>query len=286
MISTRNEHAAAEMAAQDEDQNSGPRTDFEAVPGDLAEAALKERQDAADAEEQAARCRSEAASVVAAAQAEAERVKAEGQAKALPLIADATALERKATTLSGRSKHLEHAARQKALTLEQEALVADLSAERERLAETIAGLDDKLAGLSADRERLEAEFAEARTAGDVSRLAALRTDLDATATAMEGLSTEQRAPAQARLREIGDGTETGPGLLTRALSAASGHRAALTKALDELYPDRAGAHVRRAWAEVQNALEGNLARIAEEANAKPGQPSVQHIGNTAMIQRR
>jgi len=279
VIRNRDKHTAAEDAAQDEDQARHDVTDFEAVPENLTAAALEERQAAADAGEQATRLRAEAAAKVAAADAQAERVKAEGRTGALPLIADATALERKATALSGRSKHLEHAARQEALAEEHEAQAAELTAELERLTETVAGLDGKLSDRGTDRERLEAAVAAARIAGDVPLIAEGRRHLDATVEAIEGLSGE-RAKATARLRQIGDGTETGPGLLAEALAAASRHRAALTKALDELYPDRAGAQVRRAWADVQSALEANLERIAEEAKTEPaGHRRYGFVGN-------
>jgi hypothetical protein len=81
--------------------------------------------------------------------------------------------------------------------------------------------------------------------------------------------TGQRETAQARALQIGDGTETGPGLLLDALTAAETHRRALTVALDELYADRPGAELRRDLARLKGALEGNLTRIAEDAKAEP-----------------
>jgi len=287
MSDDRDKHPAAGEAAQDEDPARHAVSDFEAVPDDLAAAALAKRQAAADADEEALRCRAKAASVVAAAQADAERRKREGNDEALGWIVKATALERKSAKEGGESKHLQHAGRQKALAEQEEAKAADLTAERERLTEAVAGLDSKLSERGADRERLEAAVAAARAAGDVSLIAEGRRQLDATVEAIEGLSGE-RAKAAARLRQIGDGTETGPGLLTEALGAASRHRAALTKALDELYPGRQGADVRRALDEFRKALEGNMERLADEAKAKPGpgQAAVQHLGNTTMVQRR
>ena len=267
MNRTRNKRTGAEETAQDGEIRHDV-TDSEAVPDDLAAAAVAERQAARDADEQAVRCRAEAGSVVSISQAEAERIIREGQAKALPLIADAIALERKAADLGGRSKHLEHAARQEALAGEQEALAADLTAELERATETIAALDSKLSQLGEDRERLETAVAAARVAGDVSLIAEGRRQLNATVEATEGLG-EQRADVMARVRPIGDGTETGPGLLLDALAAAETHRTAVTEALDELYPDRPGAEHRRDLDNLKNVLAGNLARIEQEAKAEP-----------------
>ena len=202
-------------------------------------------------------------------EAEADRVISEGHAKALPLVADATALDTQAAELSGRSKHLEHAARQEALAIEQEALAAALSAEREHLTGVvIADLDSRLGHLGADRDRLEAERGEARTAGDVSRIAALRNQLEATSEAMTALA-DQRESAQARVRQVGDGTQTWTGELLDALTAAQAHRAALTKALDELYPGRPGAELRRNLVNLKNVLGANLERMA--GDAKPEQ---------------
>lgn len=126
MTRKRNQHPAAEVATPDEDQARQAPGDG-AVPDDLTAAALALRQAAIDADEQAVRRRAEAESVVSASRAEADRMIREGQAKALPLIADAAALERKATDLGGRSKHLEHAARQEAFAEVHEAKAAKLT---------------------------------------------------------------------------------------------------------------------------------------------------------------
>ena len=269
MTRKQNDHPAAGVATAE----TGPIVEpvqetAEVVPDDLAAAALEDRQAGKDADEQAIRCRAEAESVVSASQAEADRIIREGQAKALPLIADATALERKATELSGRSKHLEHAARQEALAIEQEALAARLSTEREHLTEVITGLDSRLAELGADRERFEAEDAAACSAGNVRASADLEPLIKATSKAMAALAG-QRETAQARARQIGDGTETWTGELLDALTAAQAHRAALTKALDELYPDRPGAELRRDLVNLKNVLDANMTRITEEAAAVP-----------------
>jgi len=267
MTRARNKRPAAEVADVDETKTNEPLAD--PVPDDLAAAAAELRQAAIDADEQAVRCRAEAESVVAASEADADRIRREGHAKALPLIAEAAAAERQAVALGGRSKHLEHAARQEALAMEHEAQAADLTAELGHLTDVIiAGLDSKLSQLGKDRERLEAAVAAARIAGDASLIAEGRRLLDGTVEAMEGLG-EQLAPAQTRAREIGDGTETGPGELLDAITVAQTHRAALTKALDELYPDRPGAEHRRDLANLKDTLAGNMARIAEEAKAEP-----------------
>lgn len=262
-ILNRGRRAADEPAPA---EASEPVTD--SVPGDLAATAAELRQSAREADEEAIRLRAEAESVVAAANADAERIRREGHAKALPLIAEAAARERKAAELGGSSKHHEHAARQEALTGQHEAQAADLSAEHEHLTEIVAGLDRRLAELGTDRERLEGELAAAQDAAEVDRIAAIRGQLEATGEAVAALAG-QREKARVRALQVGNGTETGPGLLTDALSAAARHRTALTEALDELYPDRPGAEHRRDLARLKDALVGNLARMAEEAKAEP-----------------
>ena len=269
MTRNHDEHPAAEVAAQDDDQTRHGVADSEIVPDDLAAAAVALREAGKDAGEQAIRCRTEAESVVSASRAEADRVISDGHAKALPLIADATALERNATELGGRSKHLEHAARQEALAEEHEAKTAGLSAEREHLIGVIiAGLNSRLGQLAEDRQRIEAGLAKARNAAAVRRIASLKSQLEATGEAVTAL-TGQRASAQARVDQIGDGTQTWTGELLDALTAAQAHRTALTKALDELYPDRPGAELRRDLVNLKNVLGANLERMAEEA--KPEQ---------------
>ena len=80
----------------------------------------------------------------------------------------------------------------------------------------------------------------------------------------------QRETAQARIRQVGDGTKAAPGELLDALTAAETHRRALTVALDELYPDRPGAEFRRDLATLKGTLEANMARMAEQAEPETG----------------
>ena len=280
MIRTRKKDTAGEAPAEheaaghDEDEAAETITEAEAVPDDLAAAAVELRQAATDADEQAARCRGEAASVVAAARADADRIISEGQARALPLIADATALERKAATLSGRSKHLEHAARQEALAVEHEARAADLSAEREHLTGVIiAGLDGKLSQLGEDRERLEAAVAAARVAGDVSLIAEGRRQLDATAEAIEALS-EQHASALTRVRQIGD--EAAPGELADALTDRRRAPGRPPEGVERALPLKArgdrrcppGRVARRASGQPGQDRRGSCSRTARAASAR------------------
>jgi len=204
MPRTRNKRPAAEVTAAETGSIAEPvQEPAEVVPDDLAATASELRQAAKDADEQAVRCRAEAEAVVSAARADADRILSEGHAKALPLITEATAAERKSTDLGGRSKHLEHAARQEALAEEHEAKAAELSAQLKRAAETIAGLDGKLNQLGEDRERLEAAVTAARDAGDASLIAEGRRLLDGTVEAMEALG-EQCETAQARVHPGGD----------------------------------------------------------------------------------
>lgn len=265
--------AAAEVATQDEDQIRHAESDFETVPEDLAAGAAELRQAGREADEEEARLHGEAADVVATARAEADRIISEGQARALPLVADAQALGRKAAELSNRSRRMEHAARQEELAVEHEGRAEDLTSGLGRLNETIAGLDGKLAALEADRAAAEADRATARSAGDVRTVASLASLVEAADEAMADL-VGQRDRAQARAREIGQGIETEPGELLDALTAAGTHRAALTQALDELFPDRLGAELRRTLADFRSSLAANQARIAAEAELGPQQRQI------------
>jgi chromosome segregation ATPase len=269
MTRTRNKRTVAEAAAQDEGQGDAPApetvSEHETVPADLAAAAIEDREAAESAAELATQRRAEAEAVVSAARADADERIRRGHADALPLIADANALERKAAALGDRSQRHKEAASREALTERHEAKAADLTAELERVTETLAGLDNRLAELGTDRERLEAERAAARTAGAARTIARLVPQLEGIDEAMADLAG-QRERAQARVVQIG-GTSSGE--LLDALTAAETHRRAFTLALDELYPDRPGAEHRRTLAALKGALEGNLARIAEEAKAAP-----------------
>ncbi len=271
MTRKRTEHPAAAVAAQDENQADEMTAE---PPGDLASpaelAALAEQieagasQDMAEAEQQAREIGHEAD----LAEQEGRRLldfAAEQRAKAQKLHRAAT--ERTGAERERAGRHARVAARQ-AEVEKAERQASNFSAERERLTETIAGLDDRLAALGADRERLEAAVAAARVAGDASLIAEGRRLLDGTVEAIEALG-EQHADAMALARPIGDGTESGPGLLLDALTAAEAHRRAVTVALDELYPDRPGAERRRDLANLKDTLAGNMARIAEEAKAEP-----------------
>lgn len=205
-IRKRGKQAAGEMIAETEATGDQPGTEAgisepltDPVPGDLAAAAAELRQAAIDADEQAVRCRAEAETVRSVSQAEADRIIREGHAKALPLIADATALERKAIADGGRSKHLEHAARRETLAEEAEHQADELTAELGHLTEVITGLDGRLAELGADQERLEAEDAAACSAGNVPASADLEPLIKATGKAITAL-TAQRETAQALAR--------------------------------------------------------------------------------------
>jgi hypothetical protein len=255
MIRKPGKHPVAEEAARDE-QTSEPLTDSEAVPDDLAAAAADEQRQAEElfaavAEERAGyQARTAAIRERHAAElAEAEREVGQ-QAKATDRR------ERKAYDLRQHGAAVAHAADLRAAVELAEHRAATLADECEQVTEVIAGLDGKLSERARDRERYEAAVAAARLAGDVSLIDEGRRLLNATVEAVEGLG-EQLAPVQARAREIGDGTETGPGELADALSAARTHQKALTEALDELYPHRHGAELRRNLAELRLTLQAN-----------------------------
>lgn len=268
MTRTRRKPAPAEVAAPDDDQTREELTDTGTVPGNLAEASADEQR---QAEELLAVVAEERAGYQARMAAIRERHAAELAEAEHEVSEQGNATdrrERKAYDLKQHSAGLAHASDLQADVEAAEDLAARLAGEREQVTGVIAGLDSKLSERAQDRERYEAAVAAARVAGDVSLIDKGRRLLNATVEAMEGLG-EQLAPVQARAREIGDGTETWTGELLDALTAAQTHRTALTKALDVLYPDRPGAEHRRALANLKNTLEGNLARIADEAKAEP-----------------
>jgi chromosome segregation ATPase len=241
------------------------------VPAELGAEAEQHRTGAERAREQASQGRASAQALIATAEQEAAQITAAARAEALTIVAEATAADRRAAALEERGRYLSHAGQLQDLAAEAGQRAADLASEREHLEAKIAGLDGRLAELQADAERTAANLVAASDADDLDVMTTLRNrgaSIADRVTALEGL----RRAAQDRTAQIGDGAETGPGLLADALSTAETHRTAVTVALDELYPDRAGAHTRRALDDLKNTLEANRARIVVEAAAAQRKP--------------
>jgi len=277
VISKQDEHTAAEVAAQDEDQAAAGAGN---VPDDLAAA----QQRLAEARAEAEQARTQADEVEAMGEAEAARIRQETRTEAQRLRwTVAPAADRKAEAEQLFIGHVTEA-RNRDTQARQEAETAQgLAAEHDSLLEQIAAKDEKLAELGQQRQDAHGSLSAAEEQVNVAAIqdaAALIATLDRAMAAV----TRQREPLQARLTAIGD--QDGPGLLYDALRAFRAHSEASRKAVNLAFPDSEQARRARALAEFQSALEGNLARIAEEANARPGQTSVQHVGNTALVQRR
>ena len=227
-------------------------------PDDLAAAAADAHRGAREESVRADLLRDQADKVVAAADREAERITSEARTKALAIIADATAADREAARLSEQAQYLEHAAAEETAAAEADQLVSDLEDERERLGVTIADIDATLDDLSAQRADLDGQLAAARESADLDSAV----DLEARISGIDGITAtqaSQRAAAQAR-------DAAAEGEAERASATASNHHAAVRATLNKLYRGRPEAVMDAALAELKGALEGNLARIAEERN--------------------
>ena len=233
----------------------------------------------------AAEKRAEAAELIRAANEQAAAIIAEAKDQAAELGRAADLREHEAHGLADRARTLGYAATRQEQAIAAASQAAALADEREQLTAQLAELDGTLAQLGAEKQDAEAQLATARSSADVPLAEAQESRLKA----LEGVittQTAQRAAAQNRSTQIGDGTDIYPGHLADALRAAQARHGEVRKLLNTTFPDRPEARLDAARDELMGALEGNLARITEEARAKPRQPSVQHIGNTAMIQRR
>ncbi len=206
-----------------------------------------------------------------AAVQDAARITAQARERALTIVAEATAAERQAAALEERAQWLSHAAAEQVRAAEAERQAGALTGEREDLARQITSLNGRLGELREEREDLAGQLGAARQAARVAEIAEVRARLSATDEAIAVL-TGQREAVQARADQVGDGSSSFPGELAGALRAAEQRRAEARRLTNLAYPDSAQAVRDRALADVRGALEGNLARIAEEATHKPESP--------------
>lgn len=286
MSDDRDKHPAAGEAAQDEDQAAASAPEAEcgtsvpdSPPGDLcppAELAARAEQMASQAAAGrtfAGERRDQAQALMAAARAEAAAIIGEAEARSRELGQEADRREREAHGLADRARWLGHAATVQEQAITAAVLATSLADEREHLAAQMAELDGTLAQLGAGKQDAEAQLAAARGGADVTRAEAQESRLKA----LEGViatQTAQRAAAQSSLTALGDGTASFPGQLADALRAVQAHQAEVRKILNLTFPDRPEARLDAARAELQAAIEGNLARITEEAQAKPPQRQI------------
>lgn len=275
MIGKRNQHPAAEMAAQGDDQDREVLTDSAPAPGDLAAAAERLRQKAAGLRESADRHREEARAGLDEAEREAAGIIARAKDAAVALGAGASAAERQAHALEEQAGYVAEAARRADVGDQALERVRALQAEREDLAASIEDADATLARLGEKRQHLAGQHAAAVEAADVAAIAALRSHLEASDEAVTA-HAGQRESLTARSAAIGDGQDRGE--LRDALNAAQQHAAAARELLNRAFPDRPEAKADAMWAEFAGALAGNLERIADERRAaqQPQRPNFVH----------
>lgn len=235
-----------------------------AEPDDLAAAAARCHENAARARELASERQATARSLITSAEEQAARIVATAQAEALTILAEATGAERREAGQTARGRQLDAAAAEATRAREADQRAADLAAEREVLAGQLASLDQKLDHLNAERQATELELGQARELADVNAITVARARLDGIADLTATLAS-QRTKAQSRTEQIGDGSDDFPGDLSDARKTASGHHGTLRGMLNELYPDRPEAAQDAAMDELQGALAGIRARLADEA---------------------
>lgn len=236
----------------------------EPVPGDLADAASRLRQEAAGLRESAAARREEAQAAFTEAERQAADIIARAKDAAAASRADTAAAERKACALEEKAGHIAEADRRRVLGEKALERVRALQAERRDLTARAEETDATLATLGEERQSLAGQHAAAVEAADVAAIAALRSHLEASDEAAAA-HAGHREGLLARSAAIGDGQERGE--LHDALSDAQRHASAARNALNAAYPGRPEAVHDRLWGNLLAALEGNLQRIADEERA-------------------
>lgn len=311
MIRKQDEHTAAEVAAHDEDtaadeglaapdgddkdagdgeiaipETPGPLAD-DASDAELAEAEEAFRQRARARRTMAAQAREQAEQIKVSGQAEIERITKFTREEAHRLgWTVAQAAERDAAEDEGRASPIAEARRRRAEATRTAQHGLDLAAERETLAGRVATWNARIAELAADRQHLEGQLGAARDAGDAAAITSLRGRLGGVEEASVSLSA-QRDAARSRMDAIG--TDDGQGELFRALSAVRRDMAEYRKMINLAFPERQEAQADRLAADLADALGAMIEAghgLAEEQRKPQGQVTIQHVGNTAMIQRR
>jgi vacuolar-type H+-ATPase subunit I/STV1 len=250
----------------------------DATADEFAAAAERHRQAETQVREHAAHDQAEAEEILAAAKAEAARIMAEAEASAGVLAKSAKQATYAAGELDNRARSLDIAASKASDAEEAEARAAALEEERDELAAAAEGIDRRLGELARERQQLEAELAAATDSADLDVMTNLRNRLGSIADVVR-LLTGRRDAARARLKAIGDGTETfgtHPALqalppLAEERRQADMARSGVIEVLDQVWPDSPQAVHRAAAKELRLTIEAQRQRIAEEAAASPQQ---------------
>lgn len=276
MIRNRKQHApsAAEVTEPEAPEMVEPAA--ETAPAGFAAQAAQLRLEAGQARDLATANRGQAQQAMAAARTQAAGIVVRAEAGARELGADADASEQEAHRLEERAQLLTHAAALQASADEHARTAAELQAEREHLAEVLAGLNCRLTELDGEQQGLTAQLSAARQNAEVDLIASLRGKLEAVQDATAALDG-QRKTAQARSDAIGDGSEAFPGELSRATGAAQAVLARLRKVLNILDPERPEAVHDRTWGEITAMIQAQQERIAEEQRKPQPQPRIGHL---------
>jgi hypothetical protein len=289
VIRKRNEDTAAEVTAQDEDQavtpvaeaGSGtggpvsPPGDFE-PPDELAARAEQMNAEADRGSDYAAEKRAQAQELIRATEERHAAEMAAVRREAGEIGRDADRREREAHDLGERGRLLGHATATQRQAIDAAVQATALADERERLAEQMAELDDTLTRLRGEKQDADAQLTAARDSADVD-LAAAQQSRVGTLEGVLATQTAKRSAAQSRFTQIGDGTDSFPGLLADALRTAQTHHLGVRRALNAVWPDRPAAVKDRQRAEWQAIIDAQYERIAEEAKAKPPQRQIVHL---------
>jgi chromosome segregation ATPase len=232
------------------------------------------RAAAAEGCELARRERTEAGELMNAARAEVARILTEAETKARELSASAGQREQDARGLEARAGWLDTAAGIQGQAEEADAAAIALDDEHAELTAQLAELSPRIARLLSEREDVAGQLADARADADVDRathLGARLEGLDGVLATLNG----QHSAITSRLATLGDADG---GLLGEAIRAAHGHHRDVRRILGDVWPDRPEAVRDRAVAELQAALEANVARIADmQRGAQPQRPNVVHL---------
>lgn len=272
MTRKRSEHTAAEVAAQEAEDETQARHEV-ADPGipeylpdsapsaDMTATAEAMRAAATEGRDFAARNRGQAHELMEAARAEVARIMNTAEAEAHGLGTAADRREREAHDLTARSEWLHMAAGVQDQAAAADAKAAGLEAELEQLGAELAETSGKLAQVLAKREEAAGKLAAAELKADTKRATSARASLngvDGTLARLNGRHDD----ITARIAAIGDANG---GLLADALRAAHGHHSHVHRILNDVWPDRPEARADRGRAERDALIEAQRERIAKEA---------------------
>ena len=270
MTRTRKKPAQAEVAARTEETRHDV-TDSETVPGDPAAAdspltstataedlsafAEARHARAADRHEYAEQLREEDRADHDETRRKIDHLQAAVRDRSTARGADIAAAEREAGAAEETAGYAAEAARRKHLAREDRQLADGRSAERERLADELAGIESRLAGLEEKRGHLAGQYDAAEQVADDDAMAGIQPRLDAADKALAVLRG-QRERRAARIEAIGDGE--GSGELYDALSSAAQHEAAAAELIHRACPDTPEARDAAAIADALATIEVHM----------------------------